>query len=127
MKTSARCAAGLLILFLLSGCYSTRITRSESASPHPPTNWEDVRVYGYEAAAPPHEVLGEVYVKGEAELLKESFQEALFRHKAAEMGANGVILLYGPQPGGAARVVSKIIPGVVYRESKALAIYVPQP
>jgi hypothetical protein len=130
MRTSARCAARLILsclaLAALSGCYSTRITRAESASPRQPTSWELVQVYRYEGAAPPHETLGEISIKGESGLLTDSFQEAVFRRKAAELGANGIILLYGRQLGGAGLLISKMAP-VVRRESRALAIYVKEP
>lgn len=127
MRMSAfRLFLSCLALAVLAGCYTTRITKAESAAPRPPTNWEDVRVYRYESAAPPYETLGEVYLKGESGLLTDSFQETVFRRKAAKLGANGIILLYGPQLGGANLLISKMVP-LISRESRALAIYVKEP
>lgn len=126
MRTSARCAALILACFTLCGCYSTKVLRSEAAATREPVNSEDVRVYRALSTAPPHETLGEIYLKGESGLLRDSFQEAVFRRKAAELGANGIILLYGPQLGGAELLISKMAP-IISRESRALAIYVKEP
>lgn len=104
---------------------STRFMKEPGSAAYPPVRMEDVKLFWAMEKAPSHEVLGTITFRGDAILMKkDDVLFAFLRQKAAALGANGIILDSGRDPGTVARAFSEIvpIPGLVHREKTVIAI-----
>jgi len=107
----------------LAGCYSMRVVNEPGAATYSATEMENVKIFWTLTSAPQHEVLGRITFKGERGMFRhDDTLYAFLRNKAAKMGANGIILESGDEPGAVTRAMSTVLPGVAYREKTVIAI-----
>lgn len=109
----------------ISGCVSTNATMlgptRMRASVHP----ESVMLYRTAAQVPgQYEEVALLHSKGDASMTSEPAMFASMRSKAAEVGANGIIMDAISEPSAGAKIAGAFLGYSAERQGKAVAIYV---
>ena len=129
---SHRCRGLLLVCCLvglacLQACVSTKATAINPANKRLPTSPDKVVLYTSADRVPgKYEELAFLNTRADSIWRSEAAVLNSIREKAAEVGANGVILDASSEPSAAAKIVSFYFFGfdVAGRKNKAVAIYV---
>ena len=113
---------------LLTGCVSVQATRLGSAKIYAATTPD--KVYIYRTAAQVHgkyEEIGILSASGDYEMTSEEEMFKAMREKAAELGANGVILDSLSEPTTGSKIAQALLFTSADRQGKAIAIRVLEP
>ncbi len=122
-----RTTFGLSALFALAvvACVSTNAAVMNRQLVRPAINPDSVIVYRTAEQVPrPYDEIALLNSKGDAEWTNESKMMKSMQKKAAELGANGIILGDTKEPGTGARVAKALLGTSANRRGKAIAIYV---
>lgn len=116
-------AAACLALLLAAGCVSVNATLVNPAERHPPVHRDSVRLFTSEARIPGrYEEVALLFAEGDENLTDQSDMLAAMRKKAAELGANGLLLRDMEEPGAVERVLEAVFGKGADRRADALAI-----
>ena len=126
MNGSARYALGaFVILVAASACVSTQAARLGSGVIRTPVPPDQVAIYRTPEQVPrPYEEVAILTSTGDYAATDEEKMYRSMRHKAGELGANGVILQSVQEPGTGAKALNFITGIGANRRGKAIAIYV---
>ena len=114
----------LLIALLLSGCVTANVTQLSNNS-YPAIAPEEVTIYLSEEDVPGEfEKVAIIYTKGDHGWTNENQQYNLAKEKAAELGANGVLIVGIEDPNTGAKVAQALLATPANRKGEMLAIYV---
>ena len=118
-----------IISAFAAGCVTTNATMLGTATAHrASTNESVVRFYRTAEQVPGrYEEIALLHSKGDSENTSESQMYESMRRKAAEIGANGVILEALVEPSVEAKIAAKSLGVLPDREGRAVAIYVYPP
>ena len=86
---------------------------------------EQVYVYFEDDQIPEHTRLAILNAEGDVEITDESDMIDELRKEAGKLGANAIILGELREPGTGARIAGAVLDVQTYRETQAIAIYVP--
>lgn len=112
-------------LCILAACVTTTATRLGQGPVHPAISPDSVAIYLKAADVPgKYEEVALINSKGDAEFTNEQQMYKSMRKKAAEVGANGIILDATSEPGTGAKVAQALFGTSANRKGKAIAIYV---
>jgi len=114
----------IITALMLSGCLTASVTQLSSKN-YPVLAPEDVTIYLSEEDIPNEfEKVAIIYTKGDHGWTNESQQYELARTKAAELGANGVLIVGITDPKTGAKVAQALIGTAANRKGEMIAIYV---
>lgn len=117
-------AVSLLALLFTAACVSTQATMLAGAKRDPITP-DQVKIYRSADQVPGrYEEVALLTSAGDYAATNEGEMFESMRKKAAELGANGVILDTVAEPTTGQKVASAILPVTANRKGKAIAIYV---
>lgn len=115
---------GMGICFLIS-CVSTSAVRLGSGTARPPISWDKVAVYRTADQVPgKYEEVGLLVSTGSAGWTTESGMWKSMQKKAAQLGANGIILDAISEPKAGTKVIAAVLGVGTERKGKSVAIYV---
>jgi hypothetical protein len=123
----SRLIAFVLPALLLTACVRTNATLLGSATaPRPALLPSQVQVYRTaDKVGAPFEEVALLNARGEATWTDEAKMVESLRKKAAQLGANGIILDGIAEPSAGAKVAGAFLGTGAQRKGKALAIFVP--
>lgn len=126
MKLAVKFALIVAISLLTVGCVSTNASMLGSTSTtRPKLKPEQVALYRVASQVPgQYEEVALLNSAGDSGFTDESTMFASMKKKAAEIGANGVILDAVSEPSAGAKVAAAIFGVSAQRKGKAIAIYV---
>lgn len=126
MSGRSRCIVALgAVVFALAACVSTSATRLGQGPIRPALPPDSVAIYLTAADVPGrYEQVALLNSKGDVDLTDEKKMYDSIRKKAAEMGANGVILGSTNEPGAGAKVAKALFGTSANRKNTAIAIWV---
>ena len=126
MKHSARITFVLTVALLATGCVSTNASMlGNTSSARPKLAPEQVALYRVASQVPgQYEEVALLNSAGDSGFTDEAKMFASMKKKAAEIGANGVILDAVSEPSAGAKVAAAIFGVSAQRKGKAIAIYV---
>jgi hypothetical protein len=115
-----------LAAFVLTACVRTNATLlSQTATPRAPILASDVQIYRTsDKVGRPYEEIALLNATGEASFTNEAKMMNSLRKKAAELGANGIILENIAEPSAGAKVAGAFLGTGAQRKGKAVAIFV---
>lgn len=110
---------------LTAGCVSTNAVRLGGGPLRPPTAEDRVVIYRTSEQVPgKYEEIALINASGESSYTNEEQMFKAMRKKAAELGANAIVLEAVNEPGAGAKVAAAIFGVGANRKGKAIAIYV---
>jgi hypothetical protein len=116
---------GVILLLLISGCVTTNATRLGSEKYRPPVSPQEVVLYRTAEQVPGrYEEVALLHSTGNSNVTNEPQMYESMRQKAAEVGANAVILDAISEPSAGAKIASIVFNTPAERKGKAIAIYV---
>jgi hypothetical protein len=119
---------GLLIagmLLLVSGCVHTNATMLGGAQPRRVVRVEEVAIYRTAAQVPgKYEEIALLHSKGASSWTNEPQMFESMKVKAAEVGANAIILDAISEPSAGAKIAGAFLGYEAERQGKAIAVYV---
>ena len=125
MTHHSRFSLVTLLLVTVSGCVTTNATRLGSGTALAPVSVETVVIYRTASQVPgKYQEVALLNSKGESSWTDEAAMYKSMRKKAAELGANGIILDAVSEPSAGAKVASAIFGTGVDRKGRAIAIHV---
>jgi hypothetical protein len=114
----------VLVAVFAAGCVQTQATRLSSKT-YPPISPDQVTIYLSEADIPGvFERVALINTQGESTWTNESQMYNAARKKAAELGANGVLIGQIDEPSAGAKVAAAIFSTTTTRRGQMVAIYV---
>lgn len=120
--------AWLFASLLLCACVSTNAAVMNTSSIRPAIHPDSVVIYRAADQVPrKYEEIAILNSKGDVDMTDEAKMFKSMRKKAAELGANGVILGEMKDPGTGAKVAKVLIGTSANRKGKSVAIYVHPP
>ena len=124
MKT--RILSGLALLATIVSCVSTNVTVLDPSIKLARTCPDAVRLFTTPArVASPYREVALLHSTGESGWSNEEQMMESMREKAAEVGANGVILENIDEPSALTKVIGAVAKTGTARKGKALAIFIP--
>lgn len=115
----------LLVMALISGCVRTNATLLGTARGRAALSPEGVAIYRTAAQVPGrYEEIALLHSKGPSTATNEPQMFESMREKAAEVGANGIILEAISEPSAGAKIAGAFLGYAAERQGKAIAIYV---
>jgi hypothetical protein len=124
MKT--RILSGLAVLVSIVSCVSTNATVLDPSIKLARTCPDAVRLFTTPArVASPYREVALLHSTGESGWSDEEEMMESMRDKAAEVGANGIILENIDEPSALTKVIGAVAKTGTVRKGKALAIYIP--
>ena len=124
MKTGILC--GLALLVTIVACVSTNATVLDPSIKLARTCPDAVRLFTTPArVTSPYREVALLHSAGESGWSDEEGMMESMRNKAAEVGANGVILENIDEPSALTKVIGAVAKTGTTRKGKALAIYIP--
>ncbi|MBU6367699.1 MAG: hypothetical protein KJT01_15905 [Gemmatimonadetes bacterium] len=122
----SRSLVPVLLTLLLSACVRTNATLlSTNTAPRPALLPADVQIYrSADKVGRPFEEIALLNATGEASMTNEAKMLGSLRKKAAELGANGIILENIAEPSAGAKVAGAFLGTGAQRKGKAVAIFV---
>ena len=124
MKTIRLFALACIAAVVLSGCVSTQVT-SLSRNSFPPLHKEDVDIYLTEKDIDgDYEKIGLIHLKGDSDWIDEKDMIDKARERAAELGANGIVLREFREPSVTVRVAEDVIGVNADLRGEVIAVYV---
>jgi hypothetical protein len=115
----------LCALVSLTGCVTTNATRLGSGAALAPVPVESVAIYRTASQVPgKYQEVALLNSKGESSWTDEAAMFRSMRKKAAELGANAIILDAVSEPSAGAKVASAIFGTGAERKGRAIAIFV---
>ncbi len=125
MKT--RILLSFALVTLTAGCVSTNATILDPSIKLGRTCPDAVRLFTTPSKVPSaYREVALLHSKGEAGWSNEEQMMESMREKAAELGANGVILDNIDEPSALTKVIGTVAKTGTQRKGKALAIYIPE-
>ena len=121
MKTTMLTVVAAL---LLSGCLTTNAVLLDPRVQYAPVSPGEVVIYLTEEDVPyEYEAIALVHAKGEHEVIDEAEMVEAMREKAAELGADAIILSWLEEPSSFERLLEGVFPGAdADRRGRAVAI-----
>ncbi|MBI3247273.1 MAG: hypothetical protein HYZ50_12285 [Deltaproteobacteria bacterium] len=115
----------LLFAVLAAGCVSTTATRLGTSGLRASLLPESVAIYRTAAQVPgKYEEVALLYSKGAATMTNEPQMFDSMKAKAAELGANGIILDAISEPSAGAKIAGAFLGYAPERQGNAIAIYI---
>jgi hypothetical protein len=115
-----------IAVFLLSGCVSTNASLIDPSVHLARTCPEAIKLYTTpDRVGQPYREVAILNAKGESNWSDEEDMIESMREKAAEVGANGIVLSGIDEPSALTKVIGQVAKTGSQRKGKALAIYVP--
>src|SRR4051794_22927227 len=112
-------------LVFLAGCVRTTATKLGASMLHPPLIPNDVAIYRTATQVPgKYEEVALLYSKGASTLTTEPQMFESMKAKAAEMGANAIILDAISEPSAGAKIAGAFLGYAPERQGNAVAVYV---
>ena len=113
-------------VFLLSACVSTNASLIDPSVHLARTCPEAIKLYTTpDRVGQPYREVAILNAKGESNWSDEEDMIESMREKAAEVGANGIVLSGIDEPSALTKVIGQVAKTGSQRKGKALAIYVP--
>jgi hypothetical protein len=123
ISTTIVCVAGL---FLAAGCTRTNAALIDNSVRLAPTCPDAVKIYTTPTAVGvPYTEVALLNSSGASDWTTESGMMKSMRKKAADVGANGIIMGDIKEPGAGAKVAAAVFGTGTERKGKSLAIFVP--
>ena len=124
MKSFSRSAVAGFMLSL-TACVTTNATRLGTGTPLAPVPVESVAIYRTASQVPgKYQEVALLNSKGESSWTDEAAMFRSMRKKAAELGANAIILDAVSEPSAGAKVASAIFGTGAERKGRAIAILI---
>ena len=124
MKTSL--AASLIVALGALACVSTNATVLDPTIKLAATCADAVRLFTTPSrVTSPYREVALLHSKGESDWSSEAQMMESMRKKAAQYGANGIILDNIDEPSALSKVIGHVAKTGTQRKGKALAIYIP--
>ncbi len=114
----------LIAVLFLAGCVQTQATMLDNEY-YPPVRPDDVVIYLSEA-----DIDGEwkniaiIHAQGDSQLTRESKMLRKARERAAEIGANGILIEEIKEPSAGAQIAGEVLGTGSTRRGRIIAIYV---
>lgn len=125
MNSLSRLTLAVCVIASLTGCVTTNATRLGTGAALPPVPMESVAMYRTASQVPgKYQEVALLNSKGESGLTDEAAMFRSMRKKAAELGANAIILDAVSEPSAGAKVASAVFGTGAERKGRAIAIYV---
>ena len=125
MKSLSRISATCCLVASLTSCVTTNATRLGSGTALAPVPVESVAIYRTASQVPgKYQEVALLNSKGESSWTDEAAMFRSMRKKAAELGANAIILDAVSEPSAGAKVASAVFGTGGERKGRAIAIYV---
>jgi hypothetical protein len=125
MKHFARLSVALCVVASLTGCVTTNATRLGTGAPLAAVPVESVAIYRTASQVPgKYEEVALLNSKGESSWTDEAAMFKSMKKKAAELGANGIILDAVSEPSAGAKIASAVFGTGAERKGRAIAILV---
>jgi len=125
MKPLSRVALASYLLASLTACVTTNATRLGTGAALAPVPVESVAIYRTASQVPgKYQEVALLNSKGESSWTDEAAMFRSMRKKAAELGANGIILDAVSEPSAGAKVASAIFGTGAERKGRAIAILI---
>jgi hypothetical protein len=125
MKPFSRIALATCLLVSLTSCVTTNATRLGTGTALPPVPMESVAIYRTASQVPgKYQEVALLNSKGESSWTDEAAMFRSMRKKAAELGANAIILDAVSEPSAGAKVASAIFGTGAERKGRAIAILI---
>lgn len=122
MKTAYAVVA---VVVVAVACVTTNAAVMNKGLVHPSISADSVVLYRTPQEVPrPYDEVAILNSKGDADLTDESAMYNSMRKKAAQLGANGVIIENTKDPGTGAKVAKALLGTSANRKGEAVAIYV---
>lgn len=113
----------LFLMLVANGCVATQATMLRPAAQYGPVNPAQVQVFLREGdIKTPYEKVAIIYAQGEATMTDEVQMIAAAKEKAAQIGANGVVLSKIDEPSAGAKVAGMIFGVGVMRRGEVIGI-----
>lgn len=124
-----RFALALMLVLFFSGCVSTRATMLGTATmTHPAISAQAVKLYRTADQVPGrYEEIALLHSHGDYYYTNEPGMFESMREKAAELGANAIILDALTEPSAGAKIAGAFLGYSAQRTGKSIAIYVYPP
>src|SRR5215475_8952353 len=117
------CYSVLLLMFIASGCVATQATMLRPSAHYGPVTPAQVQVFLREDdIKTPYEKVAIIYAQGEATMTDEVQMIAAAKEKAAQVGANGIVLSKIDEPSAGAKVAGLIFGVAVMRRGEVIGI-----
>ena len=125
MKPLSRVALASYLLASLTACVTTNATRLGTGAALAPVPVESVAIYRTASQVPgKYQEVALLNSKGESSWTDEAAMFRSMRKKAAELGANAIILDAVSEPSAGAKVASAIFGTGAERKGRAIAILI---
>jgi len=125
MKRQSRLLVVSYLLAAVSGCVTTNATRLGAGVARPPVPAQSVVIYRTASQVPGrYEEVALLNSKGESSWTDEAAMFRSMQKKAADLGANGIILDAVSEPSAGAKVASAFLGTGAERKGRAIAIFV---
>ena len=125
MRNVARFAVALCAVVSLTGCVTTNATRLGTGAPLTPVPVESVAIYRTAGQVPGrYEEVALLNSTGESSWTDEAAMFKSMKKKAAELGANAIILDAVSEPSAGAKIASAVFGTGAERKGRAIAIFV---
>ena len=125
MNSLSRLTLAVCVIASLTGRVTTNATRLGTGAALPPVPMESVAMYRTASQVPgKYQEVALLNSKGESGLTDEAAMFRSMRKKAAELGANAIILDAVSEPSAGAKVASAVFGTGAERKGRAIAIYV---
>ena len=114
----------LVLALLFTGCVTTNVTPL-SGKTYAPVDPEEVALYLDEADIPgEYDKIAVIYARGDYAMTNESHMFKKVRKKAAQLGANGVLVQRVKEPNTGEKVANAFLGTGADRRGEMIAIYV---
>jgi hypothetical protein len=125
MKRLSRFATACFLVAGLTSCVTTNATRLGTGTALAPVPVESVAIYRTASQVPgKYQEVALLNSKGESSWTDEAAMFRSMRKKAAELGANAIILDAVSEPSAGAKVASAIFGTGAERKGRAIAVFV---
>jgi hypothetical protein len=125
MTSRSRVAVTVYVLACLTACVTTNATRLGTGAALAPVPAESVAIYRTASQVPgKYEEVALLNSKGESSLTDEAAMFKSMKKKAAELGANAIILDAVSEPSAGAKIASAVFGTGAERKGRAIAIFV---
>lgn len=124
-KYIARLIGSVCLIISISGCVTTNATMVGPARTRASISPYDVVIYRTPAQVPgQYEEVALLHSKGDSYMTDEPKMYTSMKQKAAELGANGILLDAISEPSAGAKIAGAFLGYSAERQGKAVAIYV---
>ena len=118
--------AALALVAVSAACVRTNAALIDPTVHLAPTCTDAIRLYtSADAVQQPYQQVALLNSSGESQWSNESAMIKSMRKKAAELGANGIILNYIDEPSALSKVVGAVAKTGTERKGRSMAVFIP--